>query len=80
MKNTQTSRLASGALLFLTPLAFLMSTLRNSRMLIDYLSLVFGLVLGPLFALTQSEFDLMWSGLVAGTAAYIIHRFREAMA
>jgi predicted branched-subunit amino acid permease len=72
--------LASGALLFLTPLAFLMSTLRNSRMLIDYLSLVFGLVLGPLFALTQSEFDLMWSGLVAGTAAYIIHRFREAMA
>jgi len=71
--------LASGALLFLTPLAFLMSTLRNSRGLIDYLSLGFGLVLGPLFALTQSEFDLMWSGLVGGTAAYIIHRFRDAV-
>jgi hypothetical protein len=71
--------LASGALLFLTPLAFLMSTLRNSRVLIDYLSLGFGLLLGPAFAWTQSEFDLMWSGLVAGTAAYIIHRFREAM-
>jgi predicted branched-subunit amino acid permease len=72
--------LASGALLFLTPLAFLMSTLRNSRMLVDYLALGFGLLLGPAFALTGSEFDLMWSGLVAGTAAYIIHRFREAMA
>jgi len=72
--------LASGALLFLTPLAFLMSTLRNSRTLIDYLSLGFGLLLGPVFAWTQSEFDLMWSGLVAGTVAYIIHRFREAMA
>jgi predicted branched-subunit amino acid permease len=72
--------LASGALLFLTPLAFLMSTLRNSRMLIDYLSLGFGLLLGPAFALTGSDFDLMWSGLVAGTAAYIIHRLREAMA
>ena len=42
-----------------------MSTLRNSRVLIDYLSLGFGLLLGPAFAWTQSEFDLMWSGLVA---------------
>lgn len=34
--------LASAALLFLTPLAFLMSTLRNSRMLVDFLSLGLG--------------------------------------
>lgn len=71
--------LASGALLFLTPLAFLMSTLRNSRALLDYLALGFGLVLGPVFALTESEFDLLWSGLIAGTAAYIVHRVREAL-
>ena len=43
--------LMSAALLFLTPVAFLMSTLRNSRMLVDRLALGFGLVLGPLFAL-----------------------------
>jgi predicted branched-subunit amino acid permease len=72
--------LMSGALLFLTPLAFLMSTLRNSRMLVDFLSLGFGLALGPVFALTGSEFDLLWSGLVAGTAAYVVNRVREAVA
>ena len=71
--------LASAALLFLTPLAFLMSTLRNSRMLADFLSLGFGLVLGPLFAYWQVGLDLMWSGIAAGTAAYIVHRFREVV-
>jgi predicted branched-subunit amino acid permease len=71
--------LLSAALLFLTPVAFLMSTLRNSRMLVDRLALAFGLVLGPLFAWWQLGLDLMWSGIVGGTAAYLIHRFREAM-
>jgi predicted branched-subunit amino acid permease len=71
--------LMSAALLFLTPVAFLMSTLRNSRMLIDRLSLGFGLVLGPLFAWWQVGLDLMWSGIVGGTAAYLVHRVREAM-
>ena len=42
--------LMSAALLFLTPVAFLMSTLRNARMLVDRLALALGLVLGPLFA------------------------------
>jgi predicted branched-subunit amino acid permease len=71
--------LMSAALLFLTPVAFLMSTLRTSRMLIDRLSLGFGLVLGPLFAWWQVGLDLMWSGIVGGTAAYLVHRFREAL-
>jgi predicted branched-subunit amino acid permease len=71
--------LLSAALLFLTPVAFLMSTLRNSRMLLDRLALVFGLVLGPLFAWWQIGLDLMWSGIAAGTAAYLVHRFREAV-
>ncbi len=71
--------LMSAALLFLTPVAFLMSTLRNSRMLIDRLSLGFGLVLGPLFAYWQVGLDLMWSGIVGGTAAYLVHRVREAL-
>ena len=71
--------LMSAALLFLTPVAFLMSTLRNSRMLVDRLSLAFGLVLGPVFAWWQIGLDLMWSGIVGGTAAYLVHRFREAL-
>jgi predicted branched-subunit amino acid permease len=71
--------LMSAALLFLTPVAFLMSGLRNARMLVDRLALAFGLVLGPLFAYWQMGLDLMWSGIVGGTAAYIIHRIREAM-
>jgi hypothetical protein len=69
----------SAGLLFLTPLAFLMSTLRNSRMLVDFLSLGLGLVLGPLFAYWQIGLDLMWSGIVGGTAAYAVHRMREAL-
>jgi predicted branched-subunit amino acid permease len=59
--------LMSAGLLFLTPLAFLMSTLG------------FGLVLGPLFAWGQIGLDLMWSGIAAGTAAYLVHRFRAAL-
>ena len=71
--------LMSAALLFLTPVAFLMSTLRNSRMLVDRLALGLGLVVGPLFAYWQIGLDLMWSGIAAGTAAYLVHRFREAL-
>ena len=71
--------LISAALLFLTPLAFLMSTLRNARMLVDRLALGLGLVLGPLFAYWQIGLDLLWSGVVGGTAAYAIHRVREAL-
>lgn len=71
--------LMSAALLFLTPVAFLMSTLRNGRMLVDRLALGLGLVLGPLFAWWQIGLDLMWSGIVGGTAAYLVHRFREAL-
>ena len=71
--------LMSAALLFLTPVAFLMSTLRNGRMLIDRLALAFGLLLGPAFAYWQVGLDLMWSGIAGGTAAYLVHRFREAL-
>jgi predicted branched-subunit amino acid permease len=71
--------LMSAALLFLTPLAFLMSTLRNAGLLVDRLALAFGLILGPLFAHWQVGLDLMWSGVAAGTAAYAVHRVREAL-
>ena len=71
--------LMSAGLLFLTPLAFFMSTLRNSRMLLDRVAFVLGLVCGPLFAWWQLGLDLMWSGIAAGSAAYLVHRLREAL-
>jgi predicted branched-subunit amino acid permease len=68
--------LLSAALLFLTPMSFLVSTARNSKLLVDRVALGLGLVLGPVFAYGQVELDLMWTGIVAGTAAYGIHRLR----
>jgi predicted branched-subunit amino acid permease len=69
----------AGSLLFLTPMSFLMSTARNARMMVDKLGLIFGLVLGPVLTSLHVELDLMWTGLVGGTLAYLVHRAREAM-
>jgi hypothetical protein len=70
--------LLSGALLFLTPLSFFISTVNNARQLVDRMALVFGLLLGPLLAYWQLPLDLMWTGIVGGTIAYVINRGREA--
>jgi hypothetical protein len=70
--------LLAGALLFLTPMSFLMSTARNAREMVDKLALAFGLALGPLLAYWHVGLDLMWTGVVGGTLAYGIHRLREA--
>ena len=72
--------LFASALLFLTPVSFLLSTTRNARELVDKLALVFGLALAPLLATLHVQLDLLWSGIVGGTLAYGIHRFREAAA
>jgi predicted branched-subunit amino acid permease len=70
--------LLAGTLLFLTPMSFLISTANNARMMIDRLALVLGLLLGPLLTYFNVGLDLMWTGLVGGTLAYIVHRLREA--
>jgi predicted branched-subunit amino acid permease len=70
--------LLSAALLFLTPMSFLISTTRNCRLLSDWLALGFGLVLGPLLAFWQVGLDLLWTGIVGGSLAYGIYRLREA--
>lgn len=70
--------LFAGALLFLTPMSFLISTAKNSRMMVDKLALVLGLVLCPLLAYYQVQLDLMWTGIVGGTLAYLAQRLREA--
>ena len=72
-------RLLTAALLFLTPMSFLVATARNSRAFVERLALGLGLVVSPLLAYAQVGLDLMWTGLIAGTAAYGIHRLREAL-
>jgi predicted branched-subunit amino acid permease len=69
--------LFAGALLFLTPMSFLISTARNSRQMVDRLALVFGLMLGSLLTYWHIGLDLMWTGAVGGSLAYAIHRLRE---
>ena len=72
-------RLLSAALLFLTPMSFLVSNARNSRLLADRLALGLGLAVGPLLAYAQVGLDLMWTGIIAGSAAYGVHRLRQAL-
>ena len=68
----------AGTLLFLTPMSFLISTARNAHMMVDRLGLVFGLIIGPVLTAMHVDLDLMWTGVVGGTLAYLVHRLREA--
>ena len=43
------------------------------------LALLFGLVLGPLLVWWQVGLDLLWTGVIGGSAAYAIYRIREAL-
>jgi predicted branched-subunit amino acid permease len=72
--------LFAGALLFLTPVSFLVSTARNARMMMDKLALVLGLLLGTVLALEHVQLDLLWAGVGGGTLAYAVNRVRLAMA
>jgi predicted branched-subunit amino acid permease len=71
--------LLTAALLFLTPMSFLVSIARNSSMLVDRLALILGLVIGPILAYRAIELDVMWAGIAGGTIAYIAHRVRESL-
>ena len=68
--------LLSAGILMLTPLAFLFSTARNSRELSDIVALILGLLLFPLAAMLDTGVDILISGVVAGTIAYGVHRYR----
>ena len=72
--------LLAGGLLFLTPMAFLVSTARNARTMMDKLALVLGLIVGTALTAMHVELDLLWTGIGGGTLAYVIHRLRGAAA
>jgi predicted branched-subunit amino acid permease len=71
-------RLLAGALLFLTPLSFLLSITRNSRTLVERLAFGLGLVVAPVLVVAKVELDVLWTGIIAGTLAYAVHRLRGA--
>ncbi|MGZ3361016.1 MAG: AzlC family ABC transporter permease [Xanthobacteraceae bacterium] len=71
------SPLLGAAILMLTPLAFLFSTARNCREPADFVALALGLALFPLASMLDSGFDILVSGVSAGTIAYGVHWWRE---
>jgi predicted branched-subunit amino acid permease len=66
------------AMLFLTPVSFLTSAIRSGKLLSDKAAWVIGAVMAPLLAYEQVGLDLLWTGLVGGTAAYGLYRLRGA--
>jgi predicted branched-subunit amino acid permease len=66
-------------MLFLTPMSFLTSAFRNARLLSDKAAYLTGIVIAPLLAYEQVGLDLLWTGLIGGTAAYGLHRLRETL-
>ena len=69
--------LLAAALLFLTPISFLMSTVRNSRQFVDRLAFALGLGIGPVLAHYNVSLDLLWTGVGGGVLAYGFHRLRR---
>jgi predicted branched-subunit amino acid permease len=62
------------ALLFMTPVYFLLATIASAQTRRDWLAVGLGGVLAPLVYLVLPEFDLLIAGLVGGTAAYVLGR------
>lgn len=69
--------LFGAAVLFLTPISFLLSTATNSKQLVDRLALALGIALLPLATLLDTGVDMLIAGVSAGTIAYLVHRLRR---
>jgi hypothetical protein len=70
--------LFGAAAMFITPISFLVSTARNARQILEKAALALGLVIGPILAFSQVAFDLLWTGIIAGTIAYLLHRYARS--
>jgi hypothetical protein len=69
--------LFGAAAMFITPISFLVSVARGARLLMEKVALTLGLVIGPALALNKVEFDLLWTGVIAGTLSYGVHRLQR---
>jgi predicted branched-subunit amino acid permease len=70
--------LFGAAAMFITPMSFLVSTARNSRLLVEKVAFGLGLIIAPLLAYEKIQLDLLWTGVVGGSLAYGIGRLRKA--
>lgn len=70
-------QMVAGALFFLTPVYFLVSIWGAARSFSDRAAMVCGLVLGPPLFLLVPGLDLLWTGLLGGTLAYLVGRLRN---
>lgn len=68
----------AAALVMLTPIYFLFALWGAARMSADRYAMLAGLVLGPAFALLTPDLDLLLAGLVGGSLAYGLARWRRA--
>jgi predicted branched-subunit amino acid permease len=69
----------AAALLFVTPVYFTLALVRNARDTIDWSALAFGFALTPVARIFLGPgFDLLFIGLVGGTAAWMLKRALRA--
>jgi predicted branched-subunit amino acid permease len=64
----------AAALIFLTPAYFFLGLLGNARSRADYAPIFLGIALAPVLMGLIPSFDLVLTGLVAGTASFLIFR------
>lgn len=67
--------LVAGVLFFLTPVYFISSIWASARHTVVKVAFVIGVIAGPLFAVIEPEFDILYAGVGGGTLAYLIDRF-----
>lgn len=70
--------LLAAALLFMTPLYFLLGMLTNVRNAVGLAPILLGLLLGPAFHMLTPSLDLLLTGLAGGTAAFLFARYVES--
>jgi predicted branched-subunit amino acid permease len=64
----------SAGLLFLTPIYFFLSLMAAARLTMDWLAIVIGALLGPPLYVVTPGLDLLFTGLIGGTVAYVAGR------
>lgn len=69
----------TSALLFMTPLYFMMSLVQGARQTTDWTAIAAGLLLGPMLFIAAPGFDLLLSGLIGGTIAFLVGEGRRGV-
>ncbi|MNL54012.1 hypothetical protein D3C87_1773030 [compost metagenome] len=66
--------LVAGVLFFMTPVYFIASIWASASHSVVKVAFVIGLIAGPVFAMIEPEFDIIYAGLGGGTLAYFVDR------